>query len=511
MKRERFGPGAWLVVLLLVALFHANAWALTDEEIFRDFRFNFINPGARSLGLGGAFIAAADDATAIQANPAAMHYIFYKEFFVEYRHSAPETQFFFPDRPSGSLDPNNPRLPYLDAQAVNDKQDTNTPSFASFAYPFRLGNRRATVAGSRQVVLDVRSSLQDDSSNVGTSLRFSTDQFPVWVNPGNTGCGIMGVQQYAVCNKVTGDLDTELVNYNIGFSVSITDDFSIGVTATYANLDMTSSVESTSLDPRGALFSTHPRIDTGGGNLSPIRTRSFIDDSDNAFSWTVGLHWHPDRVFASGYSPIRFGLVYRKGADLSVEETVSEFDATTGRFIPERPFANTLRVPDRYGIGVSYETEKYWTFSVDVERIEYSDLLEGFRSGENFFTSDTLAKVLDPNAGDLNLEYDVDDATVVHAGVQFKFRSQGSWTHAVRAGYYNAPDNRIRLTDVDSGDPQLDRLYRDVFRGADSENHYTVGLSIGTPILLEIQLAGDFADTGDEYVASVIYRFGEGR
>jgi hypothetical protein len=31
--------------------------------------FSFSNPGARSIGLGGAFVALADDATAVYSNP----------------------------------------------------------------------------------------------------------------------------------------------------------------------------------------------------------------------------------------------------------------------------------------------------------------------------------------------------------------------------------------------------------------------------------------------------------
>jgi long-chain fatty acid transport protein len=60
----------FFVVLPLLLLAATTASALTDEEIFRNFRFNMINPGARSMALGGAFVSLADDATAAQANPA---------------------------------------------------------------------------------------------------------------------------------------------------------------------------------------------------------------------------------------------------------------------------------------------------------------------------------------------------------------------------------------------------------------------------------------------------------
>src|SRR5262245_66683585 len=74
-----------LFVLAASLAFAPPSWAITDEEIFRQMRFNFINPGARALGLGGSFIAVADDATAAQANPGGLMQLAAPEFFVEER------------------------------------------------------------------------------------------------------------------------------------------------------------------------------------------------------------------------------------------------------------------------------------------------------------------------------------------------------------------------------------------------------------------------------------------
>src|SRR5881296_3042334 len=72
-------------IQIVVGLATGPAYSLTDEEVFRDFRFNMINPGARSLALGGAFISLSDDATAAQANPAGLSYLLKQEYFVELR------------------------------------------------------------------------------------------------------------------------------------------------------------------------------------------------------------------------------------------------------------------------------------------------------------------------------------------------------------------------------------------------------------------------------------------
>src|SRR5262245_31586642 len=59
------------------------AFAQRDAEI--PIQFDFINPGARSLALAGAFIGLADDATAAATNPAGLVQLARPEISVEGR------------------------------------------------------------------------------------------------------------------------------------------------------------------------------------------------------------------------------------------------------------------------------------------------------------------------------------------------------------------------------------------------------------------------------------------
>src|SRR3989304_310009 len=65
----------WMLSLM-VAVFalsvSANTLAQTNNEGLANLQFNFLNPGARALGMGGAFVAMADDATTSLANPAGL-------------------------------------------------------------------------------------------------------------------------------------------------------------------------------------------------------------------------------------------------------------------------------------------------------------------------------------------------------------------------------------------------------------------------------------------------------
>lgn len=59
--------------------------AQTNEELFREYQFNFDIPGARARGMGGAFIGTADDATASFANPAGLAFLSETAITLEWR------------------------------------------------------------------------------------------------------------------------------------------------------------------------------------------------------------------------------------------------------------------------------------------------------------------------------------------------------------------------------------------------------------------------------------------
>lgn len=75
-------PRRPLVAILTATLLTLAAPAPAQEE---SFDFVFANPGARSTGLGGAFTALADDATAAYANPAGLVQLLRPEISAELR------------------------------------------------------------------------------------------------------------------------------------------------------------------------------------------------------------------------------------------------------------------------------------------------------------------------------------------------------------------------------------------------------------------------------------------
>src|SRR5687767_5959742 len=80
--------------IILMALLALPAAAQNvDIEALSGLQFNFGNPGARSLGMGGAFLGLADDASAAEANPAGLTILRKPEVSIEVRNYLEEQLF----------------------------------------------------------------------------------------------------------------------------------------------------------------------------------------------------------------------------------------------------------------------------------------------------------------------------------------------------------------------------------------------------------------------------------
>lgn len=134
-----------LTALFAALFFAAPAHATTDEDIFRNFQFNFINPGGRSLGMGGAFISLADDATAAQANPAGLTTLLSSQIFFEARFADPEFA-------SIEIGFQNTAMESIALEVETEPELVVSPSFVSYVRPWN----RLAFGVSRQELLNVQ-------------------------------------------------------------------------------------------------------------------------------------------------------------------------------------------------------------------------------------------------------------------------------------------------------------------------------------------------------------------
>ena len=120
-----------IAALVQVLILGTNSWAQSTDD---DSVFDFSLPGARSRGVGGAFVAIADDATSVYSNPAGLTSLFRPEVSFEFRHWSLRSRAI--DRGHAYGSPTNIGIDTL--SGIHDKQFTsgvNGVSFMSFAYP----------------------------------------------------------------------------------------------------------------------------------------------------------------------------------------------------------------------------------------------------------------------------------------------------------------------------------------------------------------------------------------
>jgi len=458
------------VLFLCQILLVRPALAITDEEIFRDLRFNFINPGGRSLGMGGAFVSLANDATAAQANPAGLTTMLSSQLFAEIGFTSPDeirTSTSFRD-PINSLDG-------FDVNVTTSPNATASPSFLSYTYPLN----RVSFGVSRQQVISI-----DNRTSSDYDFLFGTQ---------------------GDVRRAEGNIELDLVNWNLSAAYRVTENFRVGLTVSYGILSLDSSVVNSYVDPAGTVIGV-PEL--AGVPLEMYRTTS--DDSDSDVTATVGLLWMITDTLA-------FGASYRQGGSFEVEEALSSNRINAGIvpgaisstvFLNESGtvltsdnstyvFGTEFNVPDVAVAGISWTPLPQLTLALDATRIAYSDLLEGFNSRLNILTAGFQS--------DSDAAFTVDDQTNLHFGVEYTLPVIGESTIVLlRAGYHQDKDNRVRSEFAPGG---FGLGSNDNFPGAEDDDHYSVGAGVVVGNNFQLDAAADFSNRGTEAVLSLIYKF----
>jgi len=101
MKFSRFSRLTVALAIVVTLAAAGPSLAQLDDDSSSAIQFNFNPPGARSLGLGGAFLAVADDATAAFTNPAGLVILREREVFAEVRQTSSSVPYV--DRGAGEI------------------------------------------------------------------------------------------------------------------------------------------------------------------------------------------------------------------------------------------------------------------------------------------------------------------------------------------------------------------------------------------------------------------------
>ena len=446
------------LALMIHLLWCAPALAVSDEEIFRDFPFNLTNPGARALGVGGAFISLADDSTAAQANPAGLMNLRRPELFAELRAQNYDSSL---TAASGTLS-NVFFQGDLSAGAVSNPSSTLSPSFISYVYPFK----RVALGVSRLESLNIQTRTLNSFAIDGQEAIIDSD---VSGEP-----SIIGYQPVDYELTAAADVDAKVVQYNLALAVQAHRTFFLGATAVYGTADVNGRVDN--------LFVDRTSLPAEPFAFPTLDYSTRIDDSDSDWAYNAGLLWRPIDLMS-------IGMVYRKGLRFVLEEQIPEqgVRAREAQDLFGASFDNVLHSPDSYGAGLSFRPAEPWTILVDWVRMEYSDLMEGYIGGLNriSFPSDRA-------------QFTVDDGDEYHLGVERMFLA-GTTPWALRFGAWSDPDHRIRATN-EVGLMQ-------VFPAGERVTHYTLGFGLTVKQSIQLDFAGDYSETSTALVVSSIFRF----
>jgi long-chain fatty acid transport protein len=264
--------------------------------------------GARALGMGGAFLARADDATAASWNPAGLSYL-----------RLPEVSFVY----SGS------RIGILDVSALQRKDDRQTgesPDFFAAAYPFDLKGLSGAAQISFQRVI---------SFTTSTHTIEETDFDPA-------------------SGEATGLSPSEIVSAG-GFDVLA---LGTGVTlATHFRLGATVN---------RWFHGYHQTLDRDTSRVTPGHTTQESDYRLSAWNANLGAMWSPREelnlgvVYKTGFS----GDVTLEKSRQDTPPVPPSLNEATARL--------SLDLPAAVGVGASWRPRSRLTISTDYTRTFWS-------------------------------------------------------------------------------------------------------------------------------------------
>ena len=432
------------------------AVAQTNDEVQTATQFNVSTPGARSLGLGGAFLALADDATAAYANPAGLTQLTAPETSIEGRAFAFTSRFA-----ARGHDPETALtgigIDTIDGIAERRMTDrTQALSFLSYAHT----GRGWAVALYRHQLAAFAASLDSQGPFFGPR------QNPQRLAPARS------------------HLELDIENHGIAGAVRLGHGWAVGGSVALSRLALRSRTDRYGrAEPTG-----DPLIDQRTGNhfgpadFSPdniVNTQIQAGD-DDAIAWSLGVRWQINSQWS-------VGAVVREAPSFDFVAVVTDGPASDrpGLVDPTLGGTGAFAIPDVRGIGVAFHPLETLVVAFDWNRVEYSDMSDGLvnllraaRGEERFF------RAADADELHLGAEYQV-----LRARLPVSFRL---------GGWYD-PDHRLRYLGGSDG-------LRIRFRRGRDDIHMAggVGVVLGRA---QLDMAADFSEAVDTFSLSAIARF----
>ena len=281
--------------------------------------FALLGAGARAAGMGGAFTAVADDATAASFNPAGLAQLLVPEVSVVGSYSRIEDKY----TDFVSFGDDVPFLTFGDATIDYAKSDLN---FLSFTVPFRLANRRWAFQASQHRRVDFGYE--------------GTLDLPAYDSDGEQ---VLQVTQAA---RQIGDITT----LSASLAVELTSRTLIGVSVNRWAGDWNF----------GSFNESYPPDD-------PSSIQRFTYQQTNSFEGT-----NFDLGLLLRYPKFNVGIRYSTAFDADYSFRANDLDPESSDL--PTGLDTTLHWPQRLNIGVALKPSDRWTIALDWGRSDWSEL-----------------------------------------------------------------------------------------------------------------------------------------
>jgi hypothetical protein len=500
MRRPQF-------LLLPVFLISLAAPAQFESPLLSKVQLNLVNPGGKSLAMGGAFVSLADDSTAAIANPAGLTQL-------------GAWQFGF----SGKLFVQSPVL--------------KSPTYYSGdfkAYELLAEDERLFEPGGQSTSAEFISVVGPLTKNISVAIYRSVNL------------------RYLIDSRRNGfeSYDAFTINENGENVVSVTERGEIDIENESYGVSMAARLGKLSLGAGLHLNRLHYELNGPGPSgehvfgvneenqfVSPptIRTAAWSTThvaaevtSTNQLGGSIGALFQIDEAHR-----LALGAVYRWGTSFDVGYSIRSYvrtatqpaaDFSCGRDDPRIPGSGAsacgeFRVPDDFSIGISGRPHDRLLLSLDVQTIRYSQLNDGYVPLFLYCATRSVSPCPAQDRGISNGE--ASDATLLRAGVEYALTYSRESEIVVRAGYYREPAHGTRLTLYHDADydrrpdegasleitaPPYSDAYRRTFDGGTTEHHFSFGAGARIGRSFSFDLAADLAKSNQSVVLSAFYRF----
>jgi len=309
-----------VTIVLSSTFLHAQ---VTNTEVTRslpNIQFGFGNPGARSLGMGGAFLALADDASAAEANPAGLTILRKTELSFEFRDAIQDRTI-----------PLRGTYPAVESGNLETSTRLSQISFASFVYPLE----KYSIAGYYHRVAGF---------NIAPTLKE-----PVYYSVDTAGGGLVSSE---ACSRLGSLCKSAYLQPEEASLHGDLETFGFAAARAFGPLSLGAAMRYERYSQGGFIVP----FDLAGVGFGRFSQRA----SGSDVSFSAGAKWTP-------ISGVSLGAVYKQGSDFHAPLTYEPIGGGQRFLIADL----TRHFPSIAGIGISVRPAPSLTFNADAIRIGY--------------------------------------------------------------------------------------------------------------------------------------------